>query len=133
MKWRWLAVVGASFMLSACETFPVCSSPGAVAGTTCYHYLTITKLNRESGEAMGSVAQSVVEADQKRYIFFKDYDVKDYNFFGYSFQVQNSDLANLKTGANYMFVSEPHQSLLKLCTTDECNRAKLELDEPNKH
>lgn len=127
MKWRWLAVVGVSFMLSACaETFPVCPSVGGVANASCYYYLTITKVNNGSGEVMGKVAQSVVEADHARY-GYKDYDAKAYNFFEYLFHIEPSNL-NLEKDKSYMFVNVPNESLFKLCTTSECNNASKEFD-----
>ena len=43
MKWRWSAIVGLSFVLSACDTFNPCSNPGVNGPAQCYHYLTITE------------------------------------------------------------------------------------------
>jgi hypothetical protein len=132
MKWRWLAVVAMSVLLGGCANTP-CPVPAEVNtnATPCYYLLTITKVGPESGEAKGRVAQSVVEADRERYYFslFRP-DVKDYDRSEYLFHVQNSDFVNLKNDTNYLFVSEPISPVLKVCTTDECNKAKLEYDKP---
>lgn len=130
MKWRWLAVVGLSFVFGACDTFRSCPDPGGIAPIDCYHYLTITHINPERGEAMGQVARIVVEQDAGRLLNF--YNVNDHPFFESTFSVQGSNLASLKEGNSYMFVSDKNQPALKLCTTEECNKAAKDFGQPTK-
>lgn len=131
MKWRWLAVVGLSFVLSACETFNTCSSPGVIGPTQCYHYLTIADKNLQTGELRGTVAQSVIKEDTSGWFNF--YNEKEYPSFTYKFRVQDSELASLNVGDSYMFVSKINQSELERCTTDECNKAAEHFGQSEKH
>jgi hypothetical protein len=129
MKWRWLAVVSLSFLLSACESFRSCPDPGGIGPADSYHYLTITEKNAQTGEMLGKTAKRVVEEDASGWLNF--YNVKDYPFFEYGFRVQGSDLASLDVGTSYMFVSEKNQPTLKLCTTEDCNKAAKQFGQPN--
>lgn len=130
MKWRWLAVVSLSFMLSACaETFNNCPmSPGAVAPIPCHYYYTVTKKDQGAGEAMGKVAVAVVEQDRYRR-GYKEYDLEAYHFFETLFKVEPADFDKLEVGKDYMFVSEPNQPLVKLCSTEECDKASRKFEE----
>jgi hypothetical protein len=131
MKWRWLAVVGLSFVLSACDTFNPCSSPGVIGPAQCYHYLTIADKNLQTGELRGTVARSVVKEDASK--LFNFYTEKEYPSWMFNFRVPDSELASLNVGDSYMFVSEINQSDLKRCTTDECNKAAKHLSQFEKH
>ena len=45
LRWRWLAVIGVTVLLSACaETFPPCASPGA---------MTVRALNNKINLSVG--------------------------------------------------------------------------------
>lgn len=137
MKCRWLAVVAMSILLGGCANTP-CPVPTTVntTATPCYYLLTITKIGPEPLEATGRVAESVVEADQERYTWILKPlkpDVENYDRSEYLFHVPDSDFVNMKKDTNYMFVSEPLSPVLKVCTTDECNKAKLEYDKTYKH
>lgn len=131
MKWRWIAIVGLSFVLSACDTINPCSNPGVNGPAQCYHYLTITEKDKQTGELRGMVARSVIKEDTSK--LFNSYNEKDYPLFTFKFRVPDSELASLNEGDSYMFVSEINQSGLKRCTTDECNEAAEHFRKSEKH
>ncbi len=126
MNWRWLALVGMSFVLSACEHFEPCSDPGGISKVTCYNYETIRKITTITPgytEVMGQVAESVIREDSSKLRNSLNYKLDQYPFHHHTFRVQDSDIAKLEINKSYMFVTEPNQPILKICTTEECTEA----------
>ncbi len=155
LRWRWLAVVGVSVLMSACaEMFPPCASPGAVTvrapGDTinvspggmkdmnCLYRLNIKEVDKDSAEIKATVAKSVVEENRNRindYLsrqlfsttWFTDYSLDDYPFHVYAFRLKDKGMINqLKVGNDFDFENVPNTHYLELCG-DTCknNRKKV--------
>ena len=123
-KLRWLAVVVASFVLSAC-TYPQPSpdAGGIPAYTKSYYYETITALDplKNPPEVQSRVAESVVE--ESRSHWFNVIEMEKYYPDTHIYAVQDLDFKKLELNKSYMFVIEPGQQRLNLCTAEECNKA----------
>jgi hypothetical protein len=65
MKRRWLVAMGLSVSLGGCVYQDyVCPGPDGKTPSTapaCYYHLTLTKVDKTSGELRGKVAQSVID------------------------------------------------------------------------
>lgn len=111
------------------EGFMQCGGPDTVGPIEpCYYLLTITGVG-PGNEVIGKAASTVVEENRTRGIFHNtlaDYKFEDYVFHKHRFQVQESDMPDLrgKVGTDVMFVSVTGEAFLTICKLDPC-KARL--------
>jgi hypothetical protein len=129
MRFRWLVVVMALVLLSACVHIEnKCALPGQTQVGTCYYFLTIQDVEKKPDGTYvvkGQVAQAAVEKNRLVKLGWlglfevEDYKQTDYTYFPHSrIPVADSVAAQLKPNEDRWFVSKSGTDLLDPYTPD---------------